>query len=146
MAGVEFLHPYGSLGPLPWQVEEGEQPVPLGGGDGLDVWHVSPRIRTFTESVKSEVEPRIRTAISDAATILILGFGYLDQNVQLLTPGEKRNAHRIISSAYGVSQSDQAIILDVMGGLARQSGPQIMLEPGTCRDVFNNHRLQLTLR
>ena len=84
--------------------------------------------------------------MSDAATILILGFGYLDQNVQLLTPGEKRNAHRIISSAYGVSQSDQAIILDVMGGFAQPNGPQIMLEPGTCRDVFNNHRLQLTLR
>ena len=146
MAGVEFLHPYGSLGPLPWQVEEGGQPVPLGGGDGLDVWQVSSRIRTFTESVESEVEPRIRAAMSDAATILILGFGYLDQNVQLLTPGEKRVAHRIISSAYGVSQSDQLIIRDVMRVFARPSGSQIMLEPGTCRDVFNNHRLQLTLR
>lgn len=84
--------------------------------------------------------------MEDASTILLLGFGYLDQNVQLLTPGEKRNASRVISSAYGVSQSDQAIILTVMGSFARPTGPEIMLEPGTCRDLFGNYRLQLSLR
>ncbi|HEX7656030.1 MAG TPA: hypothetical protein VF404_03450 [Sphingomonas sp.] len=70
--------------------------------------------------------------MENASTILLLGFGYLDQNVQLLMLGEKRNASRFISSAYGVSQSDQAIILAVMGSFARPTGPDIMLEPGTC--------------
>lgn len=146
LAQVEFLHPYGSLGPLPWQTTEGEQAVPLGGSDGLNLWEVGSRVRTFTESVESTVEPRIKAAMEDASTILLLGFGYLDQNVQLLTPGEKRNASRVISSAYGVSQSDQAIILTVMGSFARPTGPEIMLEPGTCRDLFGNYRLQLSLR
>lgn len=146
LSTVEFLHPYGSLGPLPWQTIAEEHSVQLGGSEDLDVWQVGSRIRTFTESVESDLEPRIRSAIEDPSTILILGFGYLDQNVQLLTPGDKRNASRIISSAYGVSQLDQDIIREVMRSFARATGPQIMLEPGTCRALFDNFRLQLTLR
>ena len=143
LASVDFLHPYGSLGPLPWQASDGEHGIPIGGGDGLNVWNLGSRIRTFTESVESAAGGRIKAAVEDAATILLLGFGYLEQNVELLTPGEKRNASRIISSAYGVSIPDQEVVRAMMATFGRQNGTQVMLDPGTCRALFDSYRLQI---
>lgn len=146
LAPVEFLHPYGSLGPLPWQDPATGTSVPLGGGDGSDVWAIGSRIRTFTESVASEVEPKIKLAIESAETIILLGFGYLDQNVQLLTPGPGRTAGRVMSTAYGVSNEDQLIVRECMEAFGRSTIPQIMVEPGSCREFFDRFRLQLSLR
>lgn len=145
LAPVEFIHPYGSLGPLPWQ-DAKITTVPLGNAEGLDLWQIGSRIRTFTESVASELEPRIKSAMEDAATIMLLGFGYLDQNVRLLQPGEKRNAQRVMSTALGISDEDREIVQECMGSFARPNNPQLMIEPGSCRSFFDRFRLQLSLR
>lgn len=145
LANVEFIHPYGSLGPLPWQVPEGEPYVELG-QDGVKAWDVGARLRTFTESVESEVEPRIKSAIAEAETILILGFGYLDQNVRLLMPMGDKKASRIISTALGVSVYDQAVIRDTMANLCNGFDPDIFIELGPCKSLFENFRLTLSLQ
>src|SRR5690606_32255000 len=40
LAGVPFIHPYGSLGPLPWQKDAAPPPIPLGGAPGLNCFSV----------------------------------------------------------------------------------------------------------
>lgn len=146
LRGVEFIHPYGSLGLVPWQTDDTNSIVRFGNAEGLNVWTVGSGIRTFTESVTSDLEPRIKSAIEEASTIILLGFGYLDQNVRLLMLGEKRNAARVMSTAYGVSEEDQVIVRESMAALARQVGAQLMVEPGACRAFFERFRLQLSLR
>lgn len=146
LSDVDFLHPYGSLGPLPWQTSDHRNAVALGGGEAPNFWQIGSGIRTFTESVESSLEPRIKDAIQRANTILLLGFGYLDQNVQLLTPYADQQAERVITSAYGVSQYDQTVISSVMKSFSKPYSADCMIEPGTCREVFNNFRLRLSLQ
>lgn len=144
LSNVSFLHPYGSLGPLPWRHMASNQ-LPIGGGDGLDYWPIGDRIRTFTESVKSHLGDRVKNAVSEASTILILGFGYLDQNLQLLRPGAQRQAGRVISTAYRVSPQDQEVMKRAMMALGGQAIDMSFVEVGECRDLFNNYRMALSL-
>lgn len=144
LGSVTFYHPYGSLGPLPWR-EGAECPLPLGGGDGIDYWLISERLKTFTESVGSQVAYQIKAAISEASTILILGFGYLDQNLQLLRSKSSRHAGRVIGTAYQVSLQDQEVMKRQMMGLGSQTYEKSFVEAGECRDLFRNYKLALSL-
>lgn len=85
LSGVSFIHPYGSLGPLPW--EDKVDAVEFGGKGGADYANLGSRIRTFTESVESEVGQCVKEAVAEAETILVLGFGYLDQNLHVVIAG-----------------------------------------------------------
>lgn len=141
---VQFSHPYGSLGLLPWRGFE-QTSLPLGGGDGLDYWKIGGRLKTFTETVRSQMIDSVTNSVGDAETILILGFGYLDQNLQLLTPGVHKRAQRVISTAYGISEPDQKIMRQAMLMLGNQALEASHIEPGTCRDLFNHYHLLLSL-
>lgn len=140
--GVEFSHPYGSLGMLPWRTDATTS-IGLGASNTPDLWKVGARLRTFTESVRSKVGEKVQAAISEAKTILILGFGYLDQNLQLLRPGNG-GAQRVISTAYGVSGVDQRVMQKAMLSLSAGS-PETFIEEGACRDLFDHYRLMLSL-
>ncbi|RJG56642.1 hypothetical protein D0Z70_04645 [Sphingobium terrigena] len=141
---VQFTHPYGSLGVLPWQGNS-DANLPLGGGDGLDYWKIGKRLQTFTESVRSQVAQNVAEAVHSADTLLVLGFGYLDQNLQLLRPQMKGNAQRAISTAYGVSNADQRILKQALLTLGNQSEDMTHLEPGSCSELFDHFRLMLSL-
>ena len=144
LKSVDFIHPYGSLGMLPWR-SSNENSLLLGGGDAMDYWKVGARLKTFTESVRSQTGQNVSDAIENADTILILGFGYLDQNLQLLKPSSKKQAQRVLSTAYGISEPDQEIIKQAMMMLGNQPLEMSYVDPGTCRDLFDHFRLMLSL-
>lgn len=144
LEGVQFSHPYGSLGVLPWRSNSGEG-LALGEEDVEDYWFVGTRLRTFTESVKSDIGRSVTEAIEQARTIIILGFGYLDQNIQLLCPGPDKRASRVLSTGFGVSLPDQDVMKNAMMTLGKQTYINSHVEPGTCRDLFDNYRLMLSL-
>jgi hypothetical protein len=94
VSNLKTIRPYGSVGPLPWQADDGV--VPFGHDFGSDhdrLFQVSSNIRTFTEQAAGDVRPQIQAAIAQASVIVILGFGFHQQNMELLTsaqPGGKR--------------------------------------------------------
>ncbi|WP_156347306.1 MULTISPECIES: hypothetical protein [unclassified Sphingomonas] len=144
LSKVRFIHPYGSLGPLPWS--GGSSAVPLGGGTVEDIAYIVPRIRTFTESVQSDIGGIVKEAMEWATTHVVLGFGYLDQNIQLLSPSGSVRASRTFSTAYGVSIYDQVIMRDAMIALSGVDAEAVMINAGTCRDLFDSYRLHFSLR
>ncbi|KQT33735.1 hypothetical protein ASG29_06940 [Sphingomonas sp. Leaf412] len=144
LEGVQFTHPYGSLGVLPWRGRS-DANLPLGGTDSVDHWKVGKRLQTFTESVRSKVAQNVVEAVHSADTLLVLGFGYLDQNLQLLRPQMNGNAQRAISTAYGVSEPDQRIVRQALLTLGNQTPDLTYLEQGSCRELFEHFRLMLSL-
>lgn len=144
LSSVQFIHPYGDLGPLPWQGRIGS--VEFGAANLPAISEMPDRIRTFTESVESQTGDQVREAVNWAKTLLILGFGYLDQNVKLLSRSTKSIGNRVFSTAYGVSEQDQIIMGDVMQALASAERTNVRIEPGSCRDLFDHFRLHLSLR
>ncbi|MBL8831539.1 MAG: hypothetical protein JNL71_04050 [Rhodospirillales bacterium] len=115
MQALTIVHPYGTIGNLPWQkrsetVEYGQfKPSPE------LLLTLSKRIRTFTEgSASKDLKSTIVKLISEAELIVFLGFAYHKQNMQLLTPDAdldpKFPSARALGTAKGVSQSDRDVI------------------------------------
>ncbi|MEI5689030.1 hypothetical protein [Sphingomonas kyungheensis] len=144
LSNVDFIHPYGDLGPLPWQHHDG--PIALGNATIDDIPVMASRIRTFTESVRSDVGREVKDAMEWGDTLIILGFGYLDQNIQLLSVLPGKNGNRVFSTAYGVSDQDKLVMRDAMMALGGVVASSAMIEGGSCRDLFDNYRLHLSLR
>jgi hypothetical protein len=142
---VEFIHPYGSLGALPWQPSACGPAVPLGGAKGINAWTVAAGLRTFTESVESETADRVAEAVSEADTLLVLGFGYHEQNLRLLAPPTGGRAQQLLSTAYGMSPQDQQVIRRAIAELGSVKPDETLLDPGSCRDLFDHNRLMLSL-
>lgn len=82
-----FIHPYGSLGKLPWQALSKSDPVRAFGAESTvsDLEIGRTLINTFTEGVNdSEHLAAIRREVMLAQKIYFLGFGYHSINIDLL--------------------------------------------------------------
>lgn len=147
LSSVEFIHPYGSLGPLPWQAAAGTPSVPLGGMKHLNCFKVGESLLTFTESVHSETGAQVANAIAEADMLILLGFGYLEQNLQLLSPPELEvtGAETVLGTAFGIQQPSFPIVRSVMKRLAADSASpdSLLIEPGKCIDLFRNYDMHL---
>ncbi len=92
VAKLRILRPYGSLGPLPWQAQDG-----IWFGQRTDRHQIIVRaannIRTFTEGfTDTSLGEEISGALRNAHLVVFLGFGYHRQNMELLSIGEQRDA------------------------------------------------------
>jgi hypothetical protein len=83
-AKLKVIHPYGTVGRLPWQ--SGDLPDSEWGTEGAwNIHNLATHIRTASEAERDHVMLRsIRAAISGAKRLLFLGFGFQPQNVEML--------------------------------------------------------------
>jgi hypothetical protein len=84
---MNILHPYGSIGSLPWQAKP--DPMPFGAhGEDLTpqlLLTSSHLISTFTDSSsRSETTDRINEMVYKSKNIVFLGFSFGEQNMDLL--------------------------------------------------------------
>jgi hypothetical protein len=142
---VTFIHPYGSLGRLPWQPNDGSDAIDIGFVDGADYQAIAGRIRTFTETLDSAVEVNIQQAMSLASTVIFLGFGFVDQNMLLLKPRDTSKISRVLATTCGLSDSDRQIVHYTLERLAIGTRAKVIIEPETCTMLLRNNHLQLTL-
>lgn len=147
LSNVEFIHPYGSLGPLPWQESSGRQSIPLGGSKFPKCFQIGESLQTFTESVQSDKGAQVAHAVANAELLILLGFGYLEQNLQLLMPYklEYGGADLILATAYGIEQPSRKVVSKLIDGLTTKGSEvdSLFVEPGKCCDLFRNYDLLL---
>jgi hypothetical protein len=81
---LRVIHPYGSIGRLPWQA--GDTPdLEWGTEQPWNIHNLAVGIRTASEVQRDQNTLRtIRAAVSGAKRIVFLGFGFQPQNVDLL--------------------------------------------------------------
>ena len=118
---AKVFHPYGSVGDLPaTRMAPG---VPFGDPDeNADLFGLSDRIRIYTEQVQDHgVINDIRQTMRTARTVVFLGYAYYEQNMKLITPTEDSKTRRIFGTAFGISQSDCAVIQGSLGFLLDKS-------------------------
>jgi hypothetical protein len=83
---LDVVHPYGDLGALhdaDANVSFGQEQTPETYAAGDAIYAMSQRLLTFTESKKAQAE-RAKAFIAQARHLVFLGFGFGDQNVDLL--------------------------------------------------------------
>lgn len=114
VSGLKIIRPYGSVGPLPWQANDGV--VPFGHDFGMDhngLFRVSDNIRTFTEQTTGNVRPQIQIAVEQARVIVILGFGFHQQNMELLT-STRPDGKRILATVLSVdSENYESLMINI---------------------------------
>jgi hypothetical protein len=68
---------------------------------------MSDRIRTFTEQIADDsLQTTIHDRISNAETLLFLGFSFHEQNMQLIRPSSECQAKQVLGTAFGISESN----------------------------------------
>jgi hypothetical protein len=151
LAEVDIIHPYGSLGPLPPLARDG---IGFGTSDSR-LLMISQSIKTFTESVDTEIADRAKKAVTDAETVVFLGFGFLAQNMKLIEPDITRKTTRIHATTVGISESDKLVVASQLSKFietgrafadfhTRDPAAGIVdVTNTTCRNLIENHRIRL---
>lgn len=122
---LQIFHPYGTVGPLSWQDQNGQVPF---GGYGRPLLPMASRIKTFTEGLDDEtILGPMHDAIIAAETVVFLGFAFHPLNMKLLTPNRPRRRRggraalelslpvripRIFATTLGLSTADVSVIED----------------------------------
>ena len=141
LAGVNFLHPYGSLGPLPWQ--DRQTAVPLG-AEETDLFAIGQGLRTFLESVDEGVASQARSMLKSASTTLFLGFGFLKQNLDLIRPAASYGS-LVLGTAYGMAEANRQVAEEKSRKFADRSAyERVFVTPVTCRALLEDFSLMLT--
>lgn len=128
LSAVRFFHPYGKVGPLPWEKVDGtvEFGANVGGGKLLSA---STKIRTFTQRVQDETSiHEVRDLLSNADKVVFLGFAFHSMNMKLIEPSLSKEGLKVFATAFKISDSDCSIIRE------------------NIIEFFKNKELEVTLR
>ncbi len=149
---LEIHHPYGMVGKLPWQqgahesFEFGDTPT------SKKLLSLAGELRTFTEGIdpmKSDISA-IQTAFSSAKRIVVLGFAFHRQNIELLFPdrgnSERMRSCSMYATAHGISSADIEVIkaeLIIWAGLQL---PMAIRSDLKCAQLFSEFWRSLSLQ
>jgi hypothetical protein len=105
---------------------------------------MASRIKTYTEQIeRSETLAEIRDMVSDAHTIVFLGFSYHPANMKLLSLEHASDVEQIFGTAKGVSESDTAFILKKIGASFRKNKarkpPPVVIRDMTCAESLGEY-------
>jgi len=143
---LKVLHPYGSVGNLPWQSKTNA--VRFGGErDGNDLASLSAEIRTYNEEVddKRKIE-ELRKVMAEAKRLVFLGFHFHKQNVELLSPELTEPDLKGTVSIYGTRVSRSAADIEsiqnvkmrrILHGRTELPSSSYITERG-CKELFRD--------
>lgn len=148
---LKILRPYGQVAPI----HGGNDMVNFGADwRPINIFALAQNIRTFTEAHDGKTVGEIRDTIRFADTIAFLGFHYLEQNMDVLTPPQSCAASKVFGTAherspYEISEIKSLVRQMVMGSdgnkRTRASGGEPIIEPMDCNTLFTDYGLGLKL-
>ncbi|WP_439477818.1 hypothetical protein [Brevundimonas sp.] len=143
LSQLRVLHPYGSLGNIPWQ--GGSNVVEFGRGHDEygAILMASKSIRTFTETVESKLGQEINVAINNAEQVCFNGFGYIRQNMTLLRRDNEPPPRLTLMNQYLMPNPERVLaVRAVKAALVRNTSLLgSMIETDLDASEFMNHWL-----
>jgi hypothetical protein len=144
---LTVIHPYGSVGKLPWQ----DNAEHISYGEDLTnskkLLELACKIKTFTERFDEEVVlTTIKKFIQEANTIIFLGFAYHTQNMELINPKTICFSEKVYATAKGISNSGQRVCSDNIRRILKKEDEDIVQLGGfTCSDIFDEFWQEFSL-
>jgi hypothetical protein len=151
LRNLKVIHPYGSVGALPWQgglrtIAFGDEP------SARALFDLSGEIKTFTEGTdpqSSDIQ-ELRARLVAARIVLFLGFAFHKQNLRLLSPvdipHEDADQVKYFATAKGLSQSDCEVVTQELVRLAGATHQHIVLRNDLkCAPLFAEYWRSLAL-
>ncbi len=135
IATANIIHPYGVIGYLPWQVSTPGVRVEFG-AERLPIMEMTKGIRTYADRIEeTDTLGRVHKAIADADLICFLGFSYLEQNLELLTPPGIVRTRNVLGTTLGISEFNGKAIADELRiRFETPSDGDVVLAPTTCAE------------
>jgi hypothetical protein len=144
IARMTVIRPYGRIGPLEWQQPDG---IPFGGSDDTlyEAVTAMKSIRTFTEQIEgSPILDDIRKALDEAQLMIILGFGFHPQNMQLFDAKHNRNAGSPIVTVFNLDERNYEAIAARLKGSAKIIADPLWLNL-KCAEAMSKLRLRILM-
>ena len=152
---IKIIHPYGKIAELEWQ-SDAEIGVSFGDVDAIETALQNySRIQTFMESSEKELGDEILEEVTSAQNLVFLGFGYADQNLELLGKGKDltrshNDSRRVFGTCYGLSSYQEVkarralapfLLVDPRPEMRHllMSDKRVELLNGTCSDLINEY-------
>lgn len=151
IAGVtKIYHPYGVAGLLPWQ--GGVAAGVAFGPEAYDLVTLSKQIKTFTEGTdrnSSEIVA-LRRDLDEAETVVFLGFGFHELNMELISPEKKiptgNEEKAYYATAAGRSKSDCRIVEEQLTNLCSVKSSRVYVRSDLyCHNLFSEYNLSLSI-
>lgn len=109
-ARLRIYHPYGTIGRLPWQPGETAE-VEWGTEQPWNIHNLAAGIRTWGEVMRDHQSlMQLRGAVSNARRLVILGFGFQPQNMEMLVDYSLSHDPEVIATVCGMSPTNIASI------------------------------------
>ncbi len=112
MQALEIYHPYGSVGLLH---RNGNVAATSFGAEiyEKDLLSRAGEIKTYSEHLDDDIEADVvRRLVQNAKQLVFLGFAFHQQNMELINPKKPCQTQQVYASVHGVSDSDQAIVME----------------------------------
>lgn len=151
---LTIVHPYGQVGHLKWQKDAEKHVVSSFGNSEGKLIEISDQILTFTQSADTGVRQQAKNLILGAETLVFMGFGFLQQNVELLTVDGQSAATKVFVTTKGIGDDDVEIVLLEIRRMIKRRVAELQFERDgyfrpfverqTCRDLMDRNWLRLT--
>jgi hypothetical protein len=130
ISNLNMIRPYGTVGNLPWQ-QDGVSGIPFGADLGPDhhkLFELSQNIYTYTEGkVERKIREDIESALIGARLIVFLGFGFHQQNMNLIKARDRRGAKQVIATVLGIASANFSNMEEeIRASTACTSTPQLL--------------------
>lgn len=142
MQGIRIHHPYGAVGALPWERNSEQKSVSYGSEERARLLvPLLDGIKTYTEQTTSrDSTDRISDLVTEADTVVFLGFSFLPQNLDLLLRGIKTvKRRRIIGTGRGLSRADREIVSRSLASLTRPDVSDPIIEEMSCAELIGQY-------
>lgn len=150
---LNIVHPYGQIGFLHWQSDE--PTIAYGATEG-ELRPIADELLTFTQAGDCGQTSRVKKMIEDAESLIFLGFGFLEQNVELLASSRQSNVERVFFTSKGISESDNEFVrqdiekicqrvIKTLGQASAMNDITINLYEtvGTCSKMMDDNRMRM---
>ncbi|MCW2369939.1 hypothetical protein [Sphingobium sp. B11D3D] len=151
---ITILHPYGQVGHFAWQEGARDSVTSSFGNAEGKLIEIADQLLTFTESAEEGVVIQTRALVAGAETLVFMGFGFLPQNMELLTVANPAATKRVFLTTKGIGDDDVEIVINELRHVlqrkptseraGRDNRFQAFVERGTCRELMDHHWLRLT--
>lgn len=105
---LQIIHPYGTVGRLPWQPGQDAQAEWAGSEQPWNIHAIAGQVRTHAERMADQPSlHRLRQAIGSAKRLVFLGNAYHPRNLELLFDRTISHNPEVLATAHGLSPANR---------------------------------------
>ncbi len=141
-AKLKVLRPYGSVGRLPWQ--PGDTPDNEWGTENpWNIHNLAGNIRTLSEQQNNrQLIMGMQTAVASAKRLILLGFGFQPQNIDLLFDRGLSHQPEVLMTLFDMSPTNRNAVIKTIrrkSGLERDD--QLMVMTARCHEMMRDYSM-----